>query len=406
MQIMSGQFGRMPSLLVALALGIAFPAVAAERNQQVYEGAEQCKDDALKLLERLVNIDSGTGYEKGLNQVNEIVIEELKKVGARVETFPATPAAGNNVVATLTGTGKGRILLIAHSDTVFAEGTAAARPYTVKGARAYGPGVMDDKGGIVAAVCALRILQRMNFKDYARITLMVNTNEETGSTGSRALIEKLGKEHDIALALEPGRPADGLVIWRKGSGIAKVEVKGKSAHAGVAPDSGRNAAMEVAHQVLQLGKLGDKEKQTTVNFTVLKAGERTNVIPDSAVAEADVRVLTVEEFDRVEKDMARISANKLIPDTEVKTSIARNVPPMPRTRSRMLWQRARRLSMASWAASSRSRAAVVRRTRVSLPASARRRWTGSASSAAAFTLRKNTPSSKAWCPGYTCSRGC
>ena len=99
---------------------------------------------------------------------------------------------------------------------------------------------------------------------------------------------------------------------------------------GVAPDSGRNAAVELAHQVLQLGKVGDKKKQTTVNFTVLKAGDRKNVIPDHAVAEADVRARSVEEFDRVEKDMARISANKLIPDTEVKTSVTRTFPPMPK----------------------------------------------------------------------------
>ena len=86
------------------------------------------------------------------------------------------------------------------------------------------------------------------------------------------------------LNLEPGRPADGLVIWRKGSATARVEVKGRAAHAGVAPESGRNAATEVAHQVLQLGKLGDAEKLTTINFTVLTANGATNVIPENASA--------------------------------------------------------------------------------------------------------------------------
>ena len=86
----------------------------------------------------------------------------------------------------------------------------------------------------------------------------------------------------MTLNLEPGRPADGLVVWRKGSATAVVEVKGKAAHAGVAPELGRNAAMEAAHQILQLGKLGDEDKKTTINFTVLKAGDRTNVIPDQA----------------------------------------------------------------------------------------------------------------------------
>jgi glutamate carboxypeptidase len=157
----------------------------------------------------------------------------------------------------------------------------------------------------------------------------LNTNEETGSNGTRTLIAQQAKLHDVAFNLEPGRPADGLVIWRKGSGEITLDIKGKAAHAGVAPDSGRNAAMEAAHQVLQLSKLGDASKQTTVNFTVLKSGERNNVIPDAAHVEADVRVLVAEEFDRVERDLLRISAGHLIADTQVNASLRRGFPPMP-----------------------------------------------------------------------------
>ncbi|NWD03559.1 M20/M25/M40 family metallo-hydrolase [Pseudomonas gingeri] len=316
---------------MGVALAVAAPQALAEVNKQVHDRAEHYKEDGLKLLERLVNIDSGSGYEPGLKQVRAIVTEELKKLGASIETFPATPEPGESIVATIKGNGKARILLMAHMDTVFKEGTATAKPFYIKDGRAYGPGVMDDKGGIVAGLYALKILQDLGFKDYAKITFLLDTNEETGSKGTTELIQRVAKEHDVTLNLEPGRPADGLVIWRKGSGTAVVEVKGKSAHAGVAPDSGRNAAMEAAHQILQLGKLGDPEKQTTVNFTVLKAGDRVNVIPDSAVAKADVRVLVPEEFDRVERDLAKVSANKLIADTEVKTSLLRGLPPMPPT---------------------------------------------------------------------------
>jgi glutamate carboxypeptidase len=189
--------------------------------------------------------------------------------------------------------------------------------------------VSDNKGGMIAALFVLRILQDLNFKDYAKITLLLNTNEETGSLGTRLLIENLAKQHDATLNLEAGRPGDGLVIWRKGSGSIKVEVKGRAAHAGVAPDNGRNAAMELAHQLLQLGKLGNREKGTTVNFTVLKAGDRKNVIPDYAVAEGDIRALSSEEFDRVERELATVSKNKLITDTEVTTSLTRLFPIMP-----------------------------------------------------------------------------
>jgi glutamate carboxypeptidase len=319
------------TLGLTLALGIAAPTAFAEPHKQILADSEQYKGEALKLLERMVNIDSGSGYEPGLTQVRDIAVDELKKLGATIETVPNTPDTSSHVIATLKGTGKAKILLMAHMDTVFKEGSAAERPFHIKDGRAYGPGVMDDKGGIVAGIYALKILNNLNFKNYAQITFLLDASEESGSDVATALIKKTAKEHDVTLNLEPGRPADGLVVWRKGSATAVVEVKGKAAHAGVAPELGRNAAMEMAHQILQLGQLGDAEKKTTINFTVLKAGDRVNVIPDQATAKADVRAALPEEFDRIEKDLARVSANKLISDTQVTTSLIRGLPPMPQT---------------------------------------------------------------------------
>ncbi|WP_419793595.1 M20/M25/M40 family metallo-hydrolase [Pseudomonas palleroniana] len=318
-------------LAATLALSVVVPAYSAEPHKQIQADAEQSKAPALKLLERLVNIDSGSGDEPGLTQVRDIAVDELKQLGFSIELVPDKAANNSHVVATLKGTGKARILLMAHMDTVFKEGSAAERPFHIKDGRVYGPGVMDDKGGIVAGIYALKVLKNQGFKDYAQITFLLDASEETGSEAASELIRKTAKAHDVTLNLEPGRPADGLVVWRKGSATAVVEVKGKAAHAGVAPELGRNAAMEAAHQILQLGKLGDEEKKTTINFTVLKAGDRVNVIPDQATAKADVRAALPEEFDRIEKDLARVSANKLIPDTEVTTSLHRGLPPMPQT---------------------------------------------------------------------------
>lgn len=318
-------------LAATLAMSFTVPAYSAEPHKQIQAGAEQYKAPALKLLERLVNIDSGSGYEPGLTQVRDIAVEELKQLGFNIELVPDKAANNSHVIATLKGTGKAKILLMAHMDTVFKEGSAAERPFHIKDGRAYGPGVMDDKGGIVAGIYALKVLKDQGFKDYAQITFLLDASEETGSDAASELIRTTAKGHDVTLNLEPGRPADGLVVWRKGSATAVVEVKGKAAHAGVAPELGRNAAMEAAHQILQLGKLGDEEKKTTINFTVLKAGDRVNVIPDQATAKADVRAALPEEFDRIEKDLARVSANKLIADTEVKTSLLRGLPPMPQT---------------------------------------------------------------------------
>ena len=323
--------GWMRGLLAGMAVAAAVPALHAEPQKAVYDQSAAYKDEALKLLERLVNIDSGSANTAGLERVRTVVVEELQKLGGKIETFPATPHPGTNVTATFEGAGTRKILLMAHMDTVFADGVAKAKPYYVKDGRAYGPGVMDNKGGIVAGLYAIKILKALNFKDYGRITFLLDTNEEVGSLDTTALIRRVAKEHDVVLNLEPGRPADGLVVWRKGSATALIEVKGKAAHAGVAPQDGRNAATELAHQVLQLGKLGDAEKLTTVNFTVLTANGATNVIPDNASAKGDVRAVTREEFDRVERDLARISQNKLIADTQVKTTLSRGLPPMPRT---------------------------------------------------------------------------
>jgi glutamate carboxypeptidase len=320
---------RRACLALVLAFTAPLAAVAAEADKPILDRAASHQPGAIQLWERLVNIDSGTGDAEGLNAVGAIAIEELRRLGATIETVPTpAPAAGDNIVASLVGAGQGKVLLIAHMDTVFKKGAAVSRPFRIEGGRAYGPGVSDDKAGIVMALTTLKILDDLKFKDYARLTLMLNTNEETGSRGSRALIERLAKEHDVTLNLEAGRPGDGLVIWRKGSGTIRVEVKGRSAHASV-PHLGRNAATELAHQILQLSKLADPTKGTTISFTVLNAGDRKNVIPDHAVAEGDVRVVTNDEFDRVERDMAELAKNKLIADIEVTTSLSRGFPVMP-----------------------------------------------------------------------------
>jgi glutamate carboxypeptidase len=312
-----------------LLLATVGNASAVEANKPILDSAARQQPGAMMLWERLVNIDSGTGDMEGVNAVGAVAVEELKKLGAAIEMVPALPAYGDNIVASLAGSGKGRILLIAHMDTVFRKGDAAARPFRIEGGRAYGPGVADDKGGIVVGLSALKILDELKFKDYARLTLMLNTNEETGSRGSRALIEKLAKEHDVTLNLEGGRLGDGITIWRKGSGTINVEVKGRASHAGGAPELGRNAAMELAHQMLQLVKLANADKGTTINFTVVKSGDRKNVIPDYAVADADIRALVSEEFDRVERELPQVAKNKLIPDTAVTTTLSRTFPIMP-----------------------------------------------------------------------------
>jgi glutamate carboxypeptidase len=255
---------------------------------------------------------------------------ELEQVGANVESVSAiAPAVGDNLVATLIGTGKGRILLIAHMDTVFKRGTVAQRPYKVVGDHGVGPGAGDDKNGIVSAVCALNVLHNINFRDYARITLILNSNEETGSVGTRDLIRAKAKESDAVINLERGVPPDGLEVTRKGSAVITVEIVGRAAHAGLEPEKGRNAIVEASHQALKLGSLADSAKQTTVNVTMIEGGNAINVIPDHAVVRADVRAFTPEEFDRVQTSLEKLAGDTTVPEVLVKVSMTRNFPPWP-----------------------------------------------------------------------------
>ncbi len=317
-------------IIISITLS-PFNSVTAVRDVNLYQKAQQAQVEFLKKLEPLVNIDSGTGYAEGITKVEDIVIEHLKSIGAQIKTTKATTGVGRNIIATIQGNGNNNrnILLLAHSDTVFKEGTATERPFKIADGKAYGPGVMDDKGGIILGIEALKILKEINFNNFGKITFLINPDEEKGSKGSRDLIKQIAKQHDYALVLEFGSPQDKVTSWRKGIGNYGFEVKGKAAHAGAEPEKGCNALLEAAYQSLQMKNLGNPSKQTTVNFTLFQAGERANIIPDSAKVQADVRVLEAVEFDRLERDFTKISQNKLLPCTQIKVVAERGRPPFP-----------------------------------------------------------------------------
>lgn len=316
-----------------LAAGSVSPS-HARPDAPVLQAAKRCEPKARALLEQLVQIDSGTGDAAGLAAMGVILKSELEYLGATVENVSAVaPAVGDNVVATLTGRGKGHVLLIAHMDTVFPHGTVAQRPYRISGDRGIGPGAGDDKAGIVSAVCALRILHEINYRDYALITLILNSNEETGSVGTRDLIRAKAKESDATINLERGVPPDGLEVARKGSAIISVEIRGRAAHSGLEPEKGRNAIVEASHQALQLGSLANSARETTVNVTMIQGGNAINVIPDYAVIKADARAFTPEEFDRVEAGLQKLVSDTIVPDVQVKASMTRNFPPWPHAAS-------------------------------------------------------------------------
>jgi len=316
----------------AAASVFAAAAVAAtvSSNDPVYVAAEKARAAQLDLLKTLVNIDSGTGDVEGGRKVAAVLIPELKAVGAIVETVPAeAPDLPENLVATLNGTGKARILMIGHMDTVFGPGTAAQRPYSVEDGRAHGPGVADEKGGVVEGLFALKLLHDAGFRNYGRITFLVETSEERGSPGTKQLISRLLKDADVERNLEPGDPPDVITVWRKGSATFHIDVKGKAAHAGVNPQDGRNAAVELVHQLSKLDSLPHWGPGTTVNVTIIQAGTRANIIPDAASAQVNVRVRKAAEFERIQQILERNAKQITVAGTTVSVSREPAFPPLP-----------------------------------------------------------------------------
>src|SRR5579859_5472205 len=208
--------------ITAIALAVVSPALlptagAAPKDARVFAAAQAARSSELKLLEEAVNIDSGTGDVAGGRKVADVLIARLKALGMTVESVPAEEAGlAENTVATLAGRGKTRILMIGHIDTVFEPGTAQKRPFHADDKRAYGPGVSDEKGGVVEGVYALQILHDLGFTDFRKIVFLIETSEERGSSGTHALIGKLLADADVELNLEPGDTPDVLTVWRKG----------------------------------------------------------------------------------------------------------------------------------------------------------------------------------------------
>jgi glutamate carboxypeptidase len=306
------------ALATALALG-AGASDAAARDMAVYRAVETARPGALELLKSIVDIDSGSGDIEGGKRVEAILAEPLRAAGADVHESPAeVPTVAPNLVAVFHGTGRAKVLIIAHIDTVFGPGTVAKRPFRIEDDRAYGPGVSDEKGGVVNAVTALEILHQLGFKNYSTITLLLDGSEEFGSTGSTELIKTLARQNDVEFNMEPGDRPDALTVWRKGSGAIIVQVRGRAAHSGMVPQLGRNAAVELVHQLTALqGRFPQSGNGPTVNLTIIRAGDRGNIIPDFAEASFDVRFREPQQFDAILAQMKSGLAPKLIPDTTI-----------------------------------------------------------------------------------------
>jgi glutamate carboxypeptidase len=329
---------RVAGMLIALAIALATGPAFSAPDAQVAALAAKEKDPLLATLKDLVAIESGSGDREGLDRLSTLIHDRLAALGAKVEYVEATdvykmfdtPAKiGRMVKGQFTGKGTKKILLIAHMDTVYLRGMGAQQPFRIDGNRAYGLGIADDKQGIAVILHTMQMLKAMNFDEYGLVTVLINGDEEISSPGSRSTLTKLGGEHDAVMSFEATRAnSDQLSLATAGIAAVTLKVKGKASHAGSAPELGRNALYELAHQIMQMRDLSDPATGVKLNWTIAKAGTNRNVIPSDAEASADVRVLRVADYDGVEKKVRERIRNKLIADTTVEIDFERRRPPL------------------------------------------------------------------------------
>jgi len=310
-------------LFLPLSLALTATTTQAAVDAQLLAAATATQPALIATLEQLVSIESGSGQLDGLARMASVLEGRLQALGMTTRRHKTTAGAGADVViGSMTGTGRRRVLMMGHMDTVYQAGILNTQPFKREGNKLYGPGIADDKGGIAVILHALKILGDAGWKDFDQITVLFNPDEEVGSVGSGELIAEMSNQHEIVLSFEPTstrehNQSESLLLGAAGTAAATLTVKGRASHAGVSPELGRNAIIEISHQMIQTKDVAASIPGTQMNWTNVISNKATNQIPELATARADVR-LTIPGAEKplLTALQAKVAGTRLVPDTE------------------------------------------------------------------------------------------
>lgn len=280
------------------------------------------RDAMIDFWRQLVQIESGSANKAGVDAVAHRVQEELDTIGAHTEIHEMK-RAGNMLVSALNeDVPEAPVLLLGHMDTVFPDGTVAARPFTLRDGKAYGPGVLDMKGGVTIAVFAMKALKEAGWAKRP-VRLVLAGDEEVGHCDSDCdqQIMEQARGAVAAFNCESGRLGNEVVVQRKGALTYRMDVTGIAAHAGNEPEKGRSAILEVAHKVIAIQNLTDWQQGTTYNVGVISGGTVANAVPDTASILIDVRYLKKEYVLNIEAKLQDVAHTTYVNGT--KTSLTR-----------------------------------------------------------------------------------
>ncbi|HEV2697432.1 MAG TPA: M20 family metallopeptidase [Terriglobales bacterium] len=291
------------------------------------------QNQIIDTIQQLVEIESPSDVKAAVDRLGTVLASRFGELGGSVKVHHAEKFGNHLQIRFKSPRARGGkpVLLLGHTDTVYPIGIISKMPFRVSKGRAWGPGVLDMKGGIALILHVIEALMDWsNGKLPHPVTIFLVSDEEIGSQSSRAITEKLARESAGVLVLEPAHGLNGAVkTSRKGVGDYQLRVTGKAAHSGLDFEKGQSAVIELAHQILNISELVDATRGITLNVGKINGGTRVNVVPAEASASIDVRVTKMRDASEVEKRLRAMRAVNA--NCKLKLTGGINRPPMERT---------------------------------------------------------------------------
>lgn len=291
-----------------------------DTRDKAYQWIDEHKDEMISLWKEMVTIDSGIGVKEGGMAMGNLCAGILEKLGFSIRRVPYEKC-GDTIIGERGDMTKPFTILMGHMDTVFFKGEPEKRPFTIKDGKAYGPGVLDMKGGVTILLSTLQALHEAGFEDFP-CKVILDADEEPAHAFSNAseVIQKEAEGAKCAFNFETGFTDHSLVVQRKGCWRFFIETFGRGCHVGNDPENGRSAILEMAHKIIEIEKLTDYSKQYNVNVGTIEGGMVANAAPAYCKVECDFRYTHPEDLPILRKKVDEVCSRQYVPDTITKVS--------------------------------------------------------------------------------------
>ena len=291
-----------------------------DTRDKAYQWIDEHKDEMISLWKEMVTIDSGIGVRDGGMAMGNLCAGILEELGFSIRRV-SYEKCGDTIIGERGDMTKPFTILMGHMDTVFFKGEPEKRPFTIKDGKAYGPGVLDMKGGVTLLLSTLKALHEAGFEDFP-CKVILDADEEPAHVFSNApeVIQKEAEGAKCAFNFETGFTDHSLVVQRKGCWRFFIETFGRGCHVGNDPENGRSAILEMAHKIIEIEKLTDYSKQYNVNVGTIEGGTVANAAPAYCKVECDFRYTHPEDLPVLRRKVDEVCSRQYVPDTTTKVS--------------------------------------------------------------------------------------